>query len=79
MAELEKNTKVYPVHHQSPILEVTPLYTTILTEELNRIVHENLTLKLEAKNLRQMIRKMQLGEDPLTGVMDDGRNPDILQ
>ena len=65
MAEHSKNTRTYPVHSQSPILEVTPLYTTILTEQLNQLTEENRTLKQEVKGLRAMIVKLQRGEDIL--------------
>jgi regulator of replication initiation timing len=53
------------VHSQSPILETTPLYTTILTEVLDRIMAENRSMKLENRGLRKMIAKLQAGEDIL--------------
>ena len=65
MAEHSKNTRIYPVHSQSPILETTPLYTTILTEVLDRIMAENRSMKSENLGLRKMIAKLQAGEDIL--------------
>jgi regulator of replication initiation timing len=44
---------------------VTPLYTTILTEQLNQLTEENRKLKLEVKGLRAMVVKLQRGEDIL--------------
>ena len=65
MAGHSKNTRTYPVHSQSPILETTPLYTTILTEVLDRIMAENQSMKLENRGLRKIIAKLQAGEDML--------------
>lgn len=57
MVEQSKATKTYPVFqsNHSLILEATPLYTSILTEELNRLYQSEANLRREVTALRKML------------------------
>ena len=56
MVEVKKITKNYPVSAHSMILETTPLYTSILTEELNRLYHQLDSLKKENLALKSILK-----------------------
>jgi hypothetical protein len=59
MVEQKKTTKNYPTQaSHSLILEATPLYTTILTEELNRLYQSEANLRREVMSLRSALMKM---------------------
>lgn len=55
MAEPKRVTRVYQVSHTPKILEATPLYTSILTEELDRIIRERDFYKRSALELKNQL------------------------